>query len=205
VLRLRQFSLFINKGNCLIFFLLILAFTSNAQNVRVDTTGAVKVDTTTAMKQPPKTHPPKRAALFSAVLPGAGQVYNHKYWKVPILYAGFGGLGYLFVQNQQQFAYYRDILKARHDTTITFNDPLPNQSDQQIYTYREDFRRYRDLCFIGLFAVYVLNVVDASVDAHMFTFDVSEDLTLNMAPYYVPAYHPSMGSNISGLSLTLKF
>lgn len=197
MLRRRQFSFKILKGNCLLFFLVLLSLLSNAQTVRVDT--ATAVFDTLKPKAVVK-HSPTKAAIFSAIIPGSGQIYNRKYWKVPVLYAGFGGIGYLFMKNNNEFRLYRDALESRSDTTSGLSDPFANiYDDQQLFTFREESRRYRDLCFIGLFAIYLLNVVDASVDAHMFTFDVSPDLSLNVRPY-LPLSSPA-----TGISLTLKF
>lgn len=200
MLGIRQFSLFTHKGNCLLFLFLLIAITSYSQEVHTDSSSVIIPDT--LAKKEVKTHSPKKAAIFSAIIPGSGQVYNRKYWKVPIIYAGFGGLGYLFMQNNTEFRYYRDILLNRADSSATYVDPLPNVSNEQVFAYREDFRRYRDLCFVGMFAIYVLNIIDASVDAHMFTFDVSEDLSLHVSPYATPnLYLPPA----SGVTLTLKF
>lgn len=191
-----QFSLLQNKGIALVFFLLI-SFPGFSQTLRTDSTRVT--DTVTVITRP---HSPTKAAIFSAIVPGAGQVYNRKYWKVPIVYAGLGGFGYLLVQNQQLFAKYRDVLILRADSTFTGVDPYAHLSDDQVYSYRETVRRNRDLCFIGMFAIYVLNIVDASVDAHLFTFDVSEDLSLNVVPY-----QPLIDGRLKGqgLTLTLKF
>lgn len=208
----RQFSLYMYKGNCLLFFLLFTGTCLFAQKTGLDSiplnTPKVLTDSTSEVIEPDslpkkalKPHSPKKAAIFSAVVPGAGQVYNRKYWKVPVIYAGFGGLGYLFMKNNDQFRFYRDILVDRADSSAFYVDPLPQVSNEQIYSYREDFRRYRDLTFIGIFAIYIFNIIDASVDAHMFTFDVSEDLSMHVQPYMLPstAYYspPQMGVGIT--------
>lgn len=127
---------------------------------------------------------PKAAAIMSAVIPGAGQAYNKKYWKVPIIYAGFGTLGYFFSKNNTEFQRYKTAYLYRTDkdsTTIDeFVDFFPDATS--IKSYRESYRRSRDLCVIGMFGLYVLNIVDATVDAHLFNYDVSDDLTIRISP-----------------------
>ncbi len=209
---IRQFSLLSDKGNCLLFFLLFLTAGAFAQKRQADSisvnTPHVLTDSNsviipdTVPKKADKPHSPKKAAIFSAIIPGSGQVYNKKYWKVPVIYAGFGGLGYLFVQNNKEFKFYRDILLNRADSNATYIDPLPGASSEQVFAYREDFRRYRDLSFIGMFAIYVFNIIDASVDGHMYSFDVSDDLSLNIRPYASPYFYQRP---TTGLTFTLHF
>jgi Family of unknown function (DUF5683) len=143
-------------------------------------------DTTLAKlnKLPP--HPPKKAALMSACLPGLGQAYNKKYWKIPIIYAGFGGLGYSFGFNQIYFKRYRDALRLRYDNDPNTTDIYPFYSDDDLVTLKQFYQRWRDLSIIGMAALYTLNIIDASVDAHLFYFNVSDDLSLRAAPFMIP-------------------
>lgn len=150
----------------------------------------------------PNVHSVRRATLLSTYLPGAGQVYNRKAWKVPIIYAAFAGMGYLIKFNHDNFKKFDKALLTRYD-----NDP--NTVDAYATIYSEDnlrslsdfYRRNRDLSVIGLTLIYVLNIVDAHVDAHLFNFNVDDNLslrlnpTLEMGPYYSSA----------GLSLSLHF
>lgn len=150
----------------------------------------------------PKVHSVRKATLLSTYLPGAGQVYNRKTWKVPIIYAAFAGMGYLIKFNHDNFKKFDNALLARYD-----NDP--NTVDDYATIYSEDnlrslsdfYRRNRDLSVIGLTLIYVLNIVDAHVDAHLFNFNVDDDLSLRINPRL------EMGSNLSsaGLSLSLHF
>ncbi len=143
-------------------------------------------------------HSPKKATLFSACLPGLGQVYNHKYWKVPIIYAGGAYLIYAFSFNNTQYKRFKNAYIALTDddpnTIDEFNGLVPK--DQLLY-YKDQYRRNRDLSFIGFFGLYILQIVDASVDAYFFDFDVSDDLSLHITPYY--------NSYSSGLCLNLHF
>lgn len=124
----------------------------------------------------------RTATIMSAVLPGAGQVYNKKYWKVPIIYAGLGGFGYLFYVNQERFSYFSKNLKAEYDNDAsTINDS--GYSGTQLQTLKAEYRKTRDLGIIGCAVFYALNILDANVDAHLTTFDVSDDLSLQIKPY----------------------
>jgi hypothetical protein len=148
-----------------------------------------------------KYHSPKKAALFSAVIPGSGQIYNKKYWKVPVIYAGFAGLAYSFQFNQSRYVKYRDALKYRLDDDASTNDIfIHTYTDDQLTTLYKYYHRYRDLTVIGGAALYLLNVVDAAVDAHLFTFNVSDDLSLNFHPALINTanhYTTGIGLNIS--------
>jgi hypothetical protein len=123
----------------------------------------------------------RKAAVMSAILPGLGQGYNRKYWKIPIIYGALGGLGYIFIQNNEQYQYYRTNLRAAADLdSSTVNNSgydITQLKDQKAY-----YKRFRDLSIIGLAAVYFLNIIDANVDAHLKTFDVSDDLGLMVRP-----------------------
>ena len=138
---------------------------------------------------------PKRAMWLAIVLPGAGQIYNQKYWKLPIIYGGFVGSIYAMRWNNQM---YRDYSQAYLD--IMDNDPntksyeeflhlgnsiTPANIDRykQIFKSRKDrYRRWRDLSFIVMMAVYAVSIVDAYVDASLSQFDISDDLSLRMEP-----------------------
>lgn len=144
-------------------------------------------------------HSPRKATLYSAVLPGLGQVYNKKYWKVPIVYAGLGTCVYFISRNNSKFQEYKDALVAELDgdpTTLNTTIYTAGQLDQLQDTYRS----WRDLSWIFLAGVYVLNILDANVDAHLFYFDVSKDLSMHVQPYLSPSARVN-----TGLSLILNF
>jgi hypothetical protein len=151
-----------------------------------------------------KYHSPKKAALFSAVLPGAGQVYNKKWWKLPIIYAGAGGLAYSFQFNHSRYVKYRDAYKYRIDDDAGTTDPYVGlYSNDDLNTLQKYYHRYRDLTVIGFAALYALNIIDASVDAHLFTFDVSDDLSMNVHPALINTANSNRYT--TGLGLTVKF
>ena len=157
----------------LTFYFLLVTAPSLAQSDTVKT----------EKKKPVSTYRRARtASVMSAILPGAGQVYNKKYWKVPIIYAGLGGFGYLFYVNQERFSYYSKNLKAEYDNDAnTINES--GYSGTQLQTLKADYRKTRDLGIIGCAVFYALNILDANVDAHLTTFDVSDDLSLQIKPY----------------------
>lgn len=162
---------------------LLLLCTHSAQ-AQTDSAAVAKPPADSAIKPPP--HPPKRAALMSACLPGLGQAYNKKYWKIPIIYAGFGGLGYSMGFNQVYYKRYRNAIRLRYDNDPTTNDLYPQYSDDDLSTLKNYYQRWRDLSIIGMAALYTLNVIDAAVDAHLFYFDVSDNLSLHASPYMFP-------------------
>src|SRR5689334_4578289 len=125
-----------------------------------------------------------RAALFSAVLPGAGQVYNKKYWKPPILYAGLIALGYSIEFNNRYYKIFRKAYLYRIDGDSTTVDGYENiYPDPNALLVRKDYyRRTRDLMWIIASGVYVLNIIDAYVDAQLSDFDISDNLSLNAQP-----------------------
>jgi hypothetical protein len=147
---------------------------------------------------------PKKATIMSAILPGLGQVYNKKYWKVPIVYAGMGSFIYLFAVNNEQFNFYRNnLLSQVKDPSLTFVGGLTLENNQ-----KEKFRykKYRDFSAIGIAAFYLLNIIDANVDGHLKTFDVSDDLSLRLSPFMErPVFIGSENKICAGFSLKLNF
>jgi hypothetical protein len=138
---------------------------------------------------------PQKAALMSACLPGLGQAYNHKWWKIPIIYAGMGGLGYSFWWNNSFVKDYKTALRIRYDGDSSTHDAYENRySDNDLVTLKNYYQRYRDLSVIGMAALYTLQIVDACVDAHLATFDVSDDLSLNICPHVYATQQGMMAS-----------
>lgn len=163
---------------------------------------------------------PTRAVWYSAVLPGLGQIYNRKYWKLPILIGGFMGLAYGISFNSR---YYTDYSNAYRDSYSS--DPNANSYINFLpYNYRNDkewieqnmewirssvkrkkdfYRRNRDLCIIGMFGVYALAMIDAYVDAQLYTFDISPDVSMKISPAVL---EPSFNTQTSlGLQCSITF
>ena len=142
-------------------------------------------------------HSPKQAAIYSAILPGLGQAYNKKYWKIPIIYIGFGTLGYFISWNNKRYKVlklaYGDLTDGDPNTDSYLdldaaqyydldNESERNQFQNGLNKQQDYYRRNRDLMIIGTAVFYALNIIDASVDAHLFDFDISEDLSFNWQP-----------------------
>ncbi len=139
-------------------------------------------------------HSPRKAVLFSAVCPGLGQAYNRKYWKIPIIYGAFMGLSYGIMWNQQYFKDYKygyiDFLNGTPNPTWQNLVVEGKETDEAHLAWvkrvlkqkRDRYRRWRDMCIIGMAGVYALNIIDAFVDAQLIDFDISEDLSLNVSP-----------------------
>lgn len=143
-------------------------------------------------------HSPRKAAILSAVLPGAGQIYNRKYWKAPIAWAGLGVSVYFLQDNTKQYRRYKDAYLAIVDGDPTTIDEFEGQySAQSVLNVTDTYRRWRDLSYIAIGAVYVLNIIDATVDAHFVRFDVSNDLSLRIGPSLDVAAQGGAGLTLS--------
>jgi hypothetical protein len=152
---------------------------------------------------------PRRAALLSLALPGAGQVYNHSIWKVPVIYAGLGAITYFVVDNNKSYVAFRDAFSACKDDPTCTQADVDLGSGPRTYQFsdllsnRENFRRYRDLNIIVGGLWYTLNVLDAYVDAHLRTFDVSDDLSMQVKPKLI--FNQAAGNApVFGAAFTLK-
>ncbi|EAZ80642.2 DUF5683 domain-containing protein [Algoriphagus machipongonensis] len=142
---------------------------------------------------------PRKATILSAILPGAGQVYNNKAWKVPILYAGFMTDIYFIGFNNRRYQVFRQALFDFDDGITT---EFPNLNRDGLVRNVDYWRRNRDLCILLLAGIYALNIIDANVDAHLSGFNVSEDLSLSVEPH-VETF--SSRNNSMGFSLKLNF
>ena len=162
---------------------------------------------------------PKRALWLALVLPGAGQIYNRKYWKLPIIYGGFIGCTYALLWNQQMYDdYSQAYLDIMDDdpATASYNNMLPMGYDisgreeqfKKIFKHKRDYyRKYRDMSIFAFFGVYLVSVVDAYVDAQLSTFDISKDLSLRVEPAAIEVTN-NMGSRKShavGVQCSLNF
>lgn len=180
------------------------------------------VDSLTARKEKVRryTVEPVRSTMFAAALPGLGQIYNRKYWKVPFVYAGFGALGYAVSFNTKNYntfinAYqdFTDIIPETDSYLTLLVNLNPEQYDPVLHpdTYNPStetwvrttllngvdyYRKYRDLSYIGIAAWYLLTIIDAHVDASLFDYDISEDLKASVAP---------LNLNYTGLSPGITF
>ncbi len=145
---------------------------------------------------------PKVATILSAVLPGAGQVYNGKVWKVPILYGGIITNIYFAEFNNRRYQLFREALFTFDRQDPQNPNPFPNLNRDALVRNVNYWRRNRDMVYILFGAIYALNIIDAQVDAHLSGFDVSEDLTLHLEPTFESL---TAGGTLFGMSLKLKF
>lgn len=174
--------------------------------LKTDSFPVVKDSTPKKVKVP---HDPRKATIRSAILPGWGQVYNRKYWKVPIVYAALGITGYVFFDNIKT---YREVRFAYQVTagkdTASWDKVAPylrvfveNNATSSLDNYRREFRRNIDYSVLVFLLFWGLNVVDATVDAHLKEFDVSPELSMKLKPL-TPANTYQLGvGNTAGLSL----
>jgi hypothetical protein len=153
---------------------------------------------------------PHKAAVRSSIIPGWGQAYNRKYWKIPIVYAAIGTTGYIFVTNlstyrELRFAYSARYKAANGRTHADSADYFMLKPEYKIYSpesirsSRDQFRKYVDYSALFFLVFWGLNVVDAAVDAHLSSFDVSPDISMRFKPG-----HSEM-ANTNGLSLVFAF
>ncbi|MES2516188.1 MAG: DUF5683 domain-containing protein [Bacteroidota bacterium] len=185
----------------ILFFIFISASVHAQQNDSLRT--EYKKDSTQAKKAVKKAiyGNARKATIMSACLPGLGQIYNKKYWKAPVIYAALGGLGYWGVTNHIKYKYYSDNLKAIYDDDEnTINSTL--YSSDQLVTQKKYYQKYRDIAIIVGALVYLVNIIDANVDAHLKTFDISDDLSFQVNPYSNLDYNNRLQA---GISLKLKF
>lgn len=203
------------------FVVLISGGNVKAQKIQSDTVIApIKI----------KEHSPHKATIYSALLPGLGQIYNRKYWKLPILYGGIGVTVYAIGWNTGQYNDYKDAYIDVSKYLEYKNQPVGGEiieptskryekligevdfanstvSDDNWYKTRlqngkDKYKRDRDMSYIILFGVYVLNIIDATVDAHFTNFNINDDLSMTVQPKM--NYSPVSGSTL-GLSCRINF
>ncbi|MDG2455658.1 MAG: DUF5683 domain-containing protein [Bacteroidia bacterium] len=147
---------------------------------------------------------PKKATVLAMLLPGAGQLYNKKYLKASVVYAGIGGLIYSYRFNKDSLATYQAILvnkiQSANDTSVV--DEFPLLTTAGVTSNRDFYRRNRDFTIIGFVALYALQIIDANVDAHLREFEINKDLSLRISPDLMRT-RPGIGT-YTGATLTLR-
>lgn len=152
-----------------------------------------------------KIHSPKKATIMSACLPGLGQVYNKKYWKAPLVYVGFGVIAYSIKTNGDKYNKFHTAYINRMDNDPTTKDTLfKNYSDADIKIRNDYYRRNRDLSYIFGVIWYVLNILDATVDAHLFYFKIDDDLSINLKPASILLHNNAYSTTVPGLCFTFN-
>jgi hypothetical protein len=183
-----------------ILFVLVLLFSPTG----------LSAQETLASIEPPKPHSPHRATLYSLALPGLGQAYNRKYWKIPIVYAGIGTLGYFALSNRENY------LQAKEAYIYVFNNedyPIDNKlvgkyNANDLREIRDYYRRNMELSWILMALWYALNAVDAAVDAHLFDYDVGDNLSVQVRPDFIQPFTSGQSkqhSPIAGVSVQVRF
>jgi hypothetical protein len=190
--------------------LFVINFKVTGQTIRDSAGNEIEVVPTTPDRRIDSVlavHSPRKAAIRSAILPGLGQAYNKKYWKIPIVYAALGTSGFIFVDNLKWYRRFKYATRvaltndvANYGNVYPQLLPFVERNNTSYLQYqRNEFRRYIDYSVIAFVVLWGLNVVDATVDAHLKSFDVSPDLSFQVKPGY------SELGNTHGISLVLAF
>lgn len=151
-------------------------------------------------------HSPAKATIMSAAIPGLGQAYNKKYWKIPLVYAAIGVPLYFALDQKDRFEEFKKAYLYRVDDDPTTVDTKYSNvyTEDNLLNLIDFHRRNRDLFFVLTGVAYVLNIVDAAVDAHLYYFEVSDDLSASLKPN-VQFIAPRRLEPIPSVTLTLKF
>ena len=181
-----------------IIFIVLFFFTVGTATVFAQTkTDAVLVAKDTLKSNDIDPLTPAKAAFYSAILPGLGQAYNKKYWKIPIVYGAIGTSLYFYIDNNKKYHQYRDAYKRRlegyTDDNFSYLDKTRLIAGQKFY------QRNRDLSALVTLAFYALNIVDANVDAALLQFNVDENLSLR------PIIYPNDVTFKTNVGLTLNY
>ncbi len=152
---------------------------------------------------------PHRATLWGFI-PSAGQIYNKKYWKLPIVYAGFGVTGYFAFSNRSEYLKYKEayMCAEREDNEEGYvcENPLAQRYNKNdLLSITDYYRRNMELSFILMGAWYILQILDATVDAHLYYWNVDDNLTLKVEPVIQPFNIPNELPAHNGVRITLKF
>lgn len=164
---------------------------------------------------------PQRALWLALVIPGAGQIYNRKFWKLPIIYGGFMGCIYALTWNNMMYKDYSqaylDIMDddpgtASYNKFLHLGKTITTEADIEKYTEifknrKDKYRRWRDLSFFAMLGVYAISVIDAYVDAELSVFDISKDLSLRVEPAVIPNHSGGnwLDNQSLGVSCKLRF
>jgi len=182
----------------------LLAADTTLSSVPVANTDTINSDSVSIMKKKlvDKRHSPKKAIWMSAILPGLGQGYNKRWWKIPVIYAGFSGLGYGLYHFGTNYNGYRGAYRIAVDGDSTTNASYKGTSTAaELKFYRDSNKRNLDIMAVITAFWYILNIVDAAVDAHLFHWDVDDKLALDIHPMI-----PQMsGRGVAGLNLQFSF
>ncbi len=155
-----------------------------------------------------------KATTLSTICPGAGQIFNKSYWRVPLVVGGFATTIYCIDWNNRGYQRFKKAYRLRNDFDI-HPELYPNGSQDEfggryassfLKNLRNSYRRNRDLCIILTAGIYILNIVDAHVDAHLRDYDISDDLSVEVTPAFDYTYHPGLGNTATmGMNFCFRF
>lgn len=156
----------------------------------IDSTKQAKVPVNDTVAIPAKAQPfqpkPKKAGLYSALLPGLGQLYNRQYWKIPVVYVGIGIAGYFFIDNSNKYTSYREAYIGRINNPNPTDKYVNRYDESQLQQLQNDAKKYLDMTVLFSTIGYALQVMDAVTSAHLKNFDISRDISMRMHPIVVP-------------------
>ncbi|MDX1428461.1 MAG: DUF5683 domain-containing protein [Salegentibacter mishustinae] len=185
------------------FFFLLFVFTLTAQedSLRIEKPDIADKVSEEKDYKPYNALAPAKAAFYSAILPGLGQAYNGKYWKIPLVYAGIGTGVYFYINNDKQWNRYRDAYKDRLAGRKDEFEGEVEIGTEALIRAQEFYRRNKEISILVIAGFYVLNIIDANVNAHLQQFNVSEDLSLKSNINF----DNITGKSQYGLSLNFRF
>ena len=170
---------------------------SASLSIKNKTNDGVDTAATTAVKAGPFQPNPKKSGLYSALIPGLGQLYNRQYWKIGLVYAAVGVTGYVFVNNLTLYESYRKAYIGRINNPYPTDKYVLQYSTDQLNQLQNDYSRYVDLTVLFGTIEYAIQVLDAITSAHLKKFDISRDISMHVRPVVVP--------NGVGMGLVLNF
>lgn len=129
---------------------------------------------------------PKKAGLYSAIVPGLGQAYNRNYWKVPVVYAGIGVAAYFYIKNQTNYQSYKKAYISRINNPNSKDEYTGKYDNTQLLQYQNDAKKYLDMTVLFSGIGYALQVIDAITSAHLKNFDISRDISMHAFPTVFP-------------------
>ena len=198
-----------NKFYFLIFLIGLIPFCSFAQEETKEIEGVIDdknivVQDSTASK-PIDPLSPSKAAFYSAILPGLGQAYNKKYWKIPIVYGALATGIYFYVDNNKQYKRYRDAYKRRlagfADDEFYGTGTTPQISNDALIRAQRTLRRNKEISLLVTIGIYAFNIIDANVDAHLLQYNIDDNLALK--PHF--DFNELDATTSLGLTLGFKF
>lgn len=220
----------VSKNGIILIFLFLFVSPTWGQEEKPDTPeidslkvdlkeeGIMVIDSLVVKKKPLNPLAPSKAAFYSAVFPGLGQIYNKKYWKVPVAWGLIGGGIYGYTFYDKQYKRYRTAFKRRkvgftddeyYDLRLQAGEvtsrTTPEIDDQRLERLQNDRQNDRDLTLLVTILFYALNIVDANVDAHLKQFNIDDDLSMDMEFHPYLELNPITSDPNYGMALTIKF